>query len=78
MNDPRLARKFETLRSTTSKQLKAQERTVTNVAKTVAMAVLADRNKSWLEMLNRLDHLERKVESLEATCRALVRSSRNK
>ena len=60
-----LARKFETLRSTTAKQLNRNERVAADVAKSVAIAVLVDRDKSWLMLLNRLDRLEKRLAELE-------------
>ena len=68
-----LARKFETLRSTTAKQLNRNERVSADVAKSVALAVLADRNKSWLENLNRVDRLEKRVDELTLAFERLVR-----
>ena len=68
-----LARKFETLRSTTAKQLNRNERMAQSVAKSTAIAILVDRNKSWIENLNRTERLERRVDELEDALKRLVR-----
>jgi len=60
-----LHRRFENLRSTTAKQLNRNERVAADVAKSVAIAVLVDRDKSWLMLLNRLDRLEKRLAELE-------------
>ena len=57
--------KFQRLREKVTKQTKRQDRAAAEVAKSVAIAVLADRDKSWLMMLNRLDRLEKRVAELE-------------
>ena len=57
--------KFQRLRERVTKQTKRQDRAAAEVAKSVAIAVLADRDKSWLMMLNRLDRLEKRVAELE-------------
>ena len=68
-----LAIKFETLRSTTAKQLNRQERMTEQVAKNTTIAILRDRNKSWMENLMRTERLERRIDDLEAALERLVR-----
>ena len=68
-----LAHKFETLRSTTSKQLNRQERMTEMVAKNTTIAILRDRNKSWMENITRTERLERRIDELELALKRLVR-----
>ena len=67
-----LAKKFETLRSTTAKQLNRQERMTEMVAKNTTIAILRDRNRSWMENITRTERLERRVDELEAALKRLV------
>ena len=68
-----LAKKFETLRSTTAKQLNRQERMTEQVAKDTTLAILRDRNRSWMENITRTERLERRVDKLEDALERLVR-----
>ena len=68
-----LAKKFETLRSTTAKQLNRQERMTEQVAKDTTLAILRDRNRSWMENITRTERLERRIDELEMALKRLVR-----
>ena len=65
--------KFARLRERVTKQSKQQDRAAAEVAKSVALAVLADRNASWLGMMTRIDQLTQRAADLEQLVMKLTR-----